>query len=79
MTKEQVYYIIEAHYRQSYVATLLAGTPYKADKIVVLGAVINGEPSGGVVLLAVDGGCVVASKPVDRKEAQSYGLLGKQE
>lgn len=57
------------------VATLIAKGD-KADKIVVLGAVIDGQPSSGVVLLAVDGGCVVARKVgVPREVAVAQGLL----
>lgn len=60
------------------VATLLGGSGVKADKVVVLGAVIDGKPSGGVLLLAVDGACVVGSKGVDRDVAISQGLLPAQ-
>lgn len=57
------------------VATLLAGSGLKADSVVVLGAVIDGKPSGGVMLLAVDGACVVGQKGVNREAAVSMGLL----
>ncbi len=57
------------------VATLIAGSGLKADKIVVLGAVVDGEPSGGLVLLAVDGACVQGRKNVQRDQAEAMGML----
>lgn len=57
------------------VATLLSGSGVKANRVVVLGAVLDGKPSGGVLLLAVDGGCVVGQKGVNREAAVSMGLL----
>ncbi len=57
------------------VASLIAGSGLKADKIVVLGAVVDGEPSGGLVLLAVDGACVQGRKNVQRDQAEAMGML----